>query len=406
MHIPQEQQTSSLDLFSHKLQQEVQVADILLFTMSLKLPTFEISYTSPSSLASATIDVHNINTSTPISIHPADETSLSSIEIGDTHTPTNIRRRKLREVPLHSILKNGPNRTQLQPNTSYYSTISDTPRTQKADMELSLSRNARVLFSPTKEVVSYFADYNNFTVDLTKLDDEGEHSIPRNSSQPRPPIRNQLWTDPSVPYVLLLYLQLLCNIILVSVVIYLIYVLIVNIRADVRHKIDMYTSDAIREITRCSRDFYRNKCSTDGNVRAPALEQVCTKWEKCMNRDPQQIGRSKITAETFADIVNGFFKPISWKSLFMFSTLLFGSFFVTNVAFGSYRKGPIIRKSESAKIEDLQQRIKEQEKQLESRQHVLPATPPSQFVGNDYDPILNDSLISYNSPLMSKRARG
>lgn len=347
--------------------------------MSQKHPTFGLSYLSPSSLATATIDVQNIDTSTPINIRNdnADQPSLDSIEIGDEFTPTNMRRRN-KNTPLPSILKNSSsNRSLAQPaNSSYYSTLSDT----KQDPGLDLPARQRVLFSPTKEVVSYFAESRKeFRVDLTNLDEDVDGAICSNDRQPK----TWLWTDPSVPYVLLLYLQLLCNVLLVLLVVYVLYVMVVNIRADVRHKIEIYTSDAIQEISKCSRNYYRNKCSTDGNKRAPALEEVCTTWEKCMNRDPQQIGRSKITAETFADIVNGFFRPISWKSLFMSSLLLVASFVVTNFAFGSYRKVPAHR-NEAARIEELEKKLIHQEKLLMARNQVLPATPPSQFISN-YD---------------------
>lgn len=362
--------------------------------MSRKYPTFGLSYLSPSALATVSIDAQNIDTSTPINRNEnGDEPSLDSIEIGEELTPTNVRRRN-RNVPLHSILKNSPNRSQQVPNTSYYSTLSDPLRGDT----LEPPARQHVLFSPTKEVVSYVAESQKaFTVDLTKLDEQDDDNGEALANSKKP-LRSRLWTDPSVPYVLLLYLQLLCNVLLVLLVVYVVYVMVVNIRADVQHKIEMYTSDAIQEISKCSRDYYRNKCSTEENKRAPALEGICTTWEKCMNRDPQQIGRSKITAETFADIVNGFFRPISWKSLFMSSFLLFASFFVTNVAFGTYRKGSTEQNTAVDRIEILEKRIKEQEKLLASQNHVLPATPPSQFISK-YEPILNDSIYS---PLMNK----
>lgn len=310
-------------------------------------------------------------------------TPLSQPEIHeDTLTPTNLRKRNQK---IHSILKNSPNKVH---TTSYYSTLLDSLPT--ANIEHHQAGNARVLFLPTKEVVLYTADYHKaFTVDLTKLEDEVKE--PRQNGERI--AKRHFLNDPNVPHVLSLYLQLFCNLVLVLMVMYLLYLVITNIRADVRHKIEMYTSDALQEISRCSREYYRNRCSNDDdNVRAPALEQICTNWEKCMNRDPLQIGKLKITAETFAEIVNGFFRPITWKSLFMFSFLLVGSFTVTNYSFGSYRRTSHVR--EMAKLQSLEMKIEEQRKQLESRQHVLPATPPSQFIGSNYDPILSESVVA------------
>lgn len=353
---------------------------------------------SPSPLGPACLDGQNIDTSTPLTTNAQDEVNLHS-DIEETLTPTNLRKRHVHNGSLHSILKNSPNKTLAQANTSYYTTNLDSLSANHDTSGQAPCGHARVLFSPTKEVVSYVADYHKeFTVDLTKLDDEVGESGPRTTKPKAKLLRKQLWTDPRVPHVLLLYLQLVCNMILVMVVMYIVYVMITNIRADVRHKIEMYTSDAMHEISRCSRDYYRNKCSNDeSNVRAPALEKVCTAWEKCMNRDPQQIGRSKITAETFAEIVNAFFKPITWKSLLMFTFLLVGSFVVTNVTFGTYRRATHMQ--DSGRLELLERKLADQQQQLEQRQqHVLPATPPSQFIGTNYDPILNDSMISCIQP--------
>ncbi|GAB5593360.1 hypothetical protein Unana1_08260 [Umbelopsis nana] len=45
------------------------------------------------------------------------------------------------------------------------------------------------------------------------------------------------------------------------------------------------------------------------------MEQACRNWESCMIRDPLIVGRAKVSAETFAEIINGFVDPISYKSM-------------------------------------------------------------------------------------------
>lgn len=46
-----------------------------------------------------------------------------------------------------------------------------------------------------------------------------------------------------------------------------------------------------------------------------------------MNRDPTMVGRSRVSAELIGEVVNGFFEPISWKTMvWMLSTpLLFST---------------------------------------------------------------------------------
>lgn len=234
-------------------------------------------------------------------------------------------------------------------------------------------KGARVIFSPTKDILSSsyedgelrtrherasITDTRSQTMMSFGLDDKVE-----DHPEKKPSFGSRLLTDPKVPYVLSLYLQLVINIVVISIIFYMVYTFINTIKADINQKLEIYTREALQEISLCSREYYRNKCSLeDGNKRAPALEQTCTKWSKCMNRDPQLIGRSKITAETVADIINGFMKPITWKSLIFLNIMIFGSLAATNLAFGSYRN--TVSSNEAEELKQLKQRLRAQEAAL------------------------------------------
>eukprot|EP00163_Fabomonas_tropica_P009508 TRINITY_DN1931_c0_g3_i1.p1 TRINITY_DN1931_c0_g3~~TRINITY_DN1931_c0_g3_i1.p1 ORF type:complete len:111 (-),score=12.97 TRINITY_DN1931_c0_g3_i1:171-503(-) len=63
------------------------------------------------------------------------------------------------------------------------------------------------------------------------------------------------------------------------------------------------------------------------------MQKPCMNWETCMNRDPTVIARTKISAETLAEIINSFVEPISYKTM-VFFTLFIASFMVlSNLAF-------------------------------------------------------------------------
>lgn len=209
-------------------------------------------------------------------------------------------------------------------------------------------RNNRVCFSPTKEIVSFNNDEDaTYTVNVDRMDD-GHSGDKRGFSL----------ADPRIPYMVLLYAQLLFNLLLMGIVAYVMVVFVLTLRGDIKRKIEVFTMDAIKEISRCSRDYYKNKCLV--HERAPALEDQCIQWEKCMNRDPQSIGRSKITAHTFGEIVNSFLQPISWKALFLCNILVFGAFFLVNFVFRSYRQQTDVQTEE--KIRVLEQRLGETER--------------------------------------------
>jgi hypothetical protein len=65
----------------------------------------------------------------------------------------------------------------------------------------------------------------------------------------------------------------------------------------------------------CAKNYVENRCNGEDGKRLPALEAVCNNWERCMNRDPAKIGRAKVSAQTLAEIFNGFIEPISFKTM-------------------------------------------------------------------------------------------
>lgn len=242
---------------------------------------------------------------------------------------------------------------------------------------------SKVLFSPTKEVKK-FKDFFESSDDLTTVEFDHKPDKPRHSEPNFQDIDKSLLqrilTDSNIPYVLSLYLQLMFNLIIIGLICYFIVIFIQTIKSDINNKVDIYVSDTLQEISKCSREYYRNKC--DNAKIPPLLENKCTEWSKCMNRDPQLIGRSKLTAEIFADIINGFIRPISWKSIFFLIALLIGSLVTTNFVFNNYRN------PHNMKIDNLELIIKQQNKVIESLKDW------------DYlDPIDDDSI---ESPLLKK----
>lgn len=124
------------------------------------------------------------------------------------------------------------------------------------------------------------------------------------------------------------------------------------VNVDIQHKTHLYTSNINLEIDRCRREFARNRCnSVSGQRRIPALENMCAKWQACMDQDPAHVGTGRIAAETFADIVNGFFVHTTWKALVFLSCIVVGCVVLSNVAFGSYRRLYVPRRPVYERIE-------------------------------------------------------
>ena len=123
-----------------------------------------------------------------------------------------------------------------------------------------------------------------------------------------------LESHPNLPHILSYYAQFLLNFFLVSVVIYMIYAFWSTIRSDVDEKSKEAASEILVEMAICARDFKDNKCDQP-EARVPAMESICNSWGKCMQRDPTMVGRARVSAHTFAEIINNFFQPISAKAM-------------------------------------------------------------------------------------------
>ena len=118
---------------------------------------------------------------------------------------------------------------------------------------------------------------------------------------------------PNLPHILSYYAQFLLNLFFVLCMMYVFYLFFSTIRSDVDIKSRDVVSETVVEIAVCAREFKENRC--DRSTRVPAMETVCDNWEKCMNRDPSQVGRARVSAETFAGILSNFIDNLSLKTM-------------------------------------------------------------------------------------------
>lgn len=118
---------------------------------------------------------------------------------------------------------------------------------------------------------------------------------------------------PNLPHILSYYAQFLLNVFIVFFMMYLVYSFWSTIRSDVDMKSHEVASETLVEMAACTREFKDNKC--DRADRVPAMEIVCNNWEKCMQQDPTKVGRARVSAKTFAEILNSFVEPISIKTM-------------------------------------------------------------------------------------------
>lgn len=124
---------------------------------------------------------------------------------------------------------------------------------------------------------------------------------------------NYIESHPNLPSVLSFYAQLSVNLFIAGLMIFGIYTFWTTVRSDVDNASELERSLAVAEISKCAQDYVINGCANKN--RAPVMEIPCNEFDLCMNRDPNSVGRARISAHTFAQIFNSFIEPISYKAM-------------------------------------------------------------------------------------------
>lgn len=125
---------------------------------------------------------------------------------------------------------------------------------------------------------------------------------------------------PTLPHILSFWAQLMLNLFLIASIMYVLWSFWATIRADVDKKSSEAVAELMAEMAVCAQQYTANRCVRA--ERVPAMETVCENWERCMNQDPRNVGRARVSAHTFAEIFNGFIEPISYKAMVSFLSLL------------------------------------------------------------------------------------
>lgn len=159
---------------------------------------------------------------------------------------------------------------------------------------------------------------------------------------PSPPTQTHLpiWglSDPRLPYLITLWVQVILNIIIVSVALYWVWKLVSTIADDVQHKRQQQIAELFRRKVVCTRHYEENFCGTAD--MPDIIADKCAKWQQCMKNDPYHdiIGLSSTVAQTLADIVNSFANPLSVKALIVMLIIVAGAIAVMNFAFSLFRR--------------------------------------------------------------------
>ena len=116
---------------------------------------------------------------------------------------------------------------------------------------------------------------------------------------------------PNAPSILINYLQLLSNLLIVLMSMYVVWSLWCGILGDVDKGVNESRAEAMLEIASCRKDWVALRCED----KLERTREVCENIAKCIARDPETVARAQVSARTFARIINDFAEPISLKAM-------------------------------------------------------------------------------------------
>ncbi|KAF9894428.1 hypothetical protein FE257_007931 [Aspergillus nanangensis] len=123
-----------------------------------------------------------------------------------------------------------------------------------------------------------------------------------------------LEAHPNVPSILSWWAQLVVNLCVFSLTVYLAFGFVSAIRAEIEQAADEVSDTILAEI-----------------------ETVCENWDRCMKRNPEKVGRAKVSAHTMAIIINSFIDTISWKAIVIAIVSISTFTIASNWSFHSFR---------------------------------------------------------------------
>lgn len=118
---------------------------------------------------------------------------------------------------------------------------------------------------------------------------------------------------PNMPSILSWWAQLMLNVTIFSIAVWVVWSILQSIRSEFNHRAELESGSILTQIHQCAKDYLNNGCESPH--RAPALTTLCNDWQKCMDRDPAKVAHAQLSAATMAIIINSFIEPISWKAV-------------------------------------------------------------------------------------------
>ncbi|KAJ2975282.1 hypothetical protein NUW58_g8403 [Xylaria curta] len=126
---------------------------------------------------------------------------------------------------------------------------------------------------------------------------------------------------PDAPNVLGYWLGLGFNVVCVTGTVWILWIILVSLRADFKTAQSAVRSGIVDEMETCRQDYVKNKCFPEHD-RVPAVKVLCEEWFACMNKDPDYLKRVQLGAKNIVEIINEIVETMSYKTIILLVLLL------------------------------------------------------------------------------------
>lgn len=125
-----------------------------------------------------------------------------------------------------------------------------------------------------------------------------------------------LHDHPNLPAILSYWVQLAWNVVIFSVATGVVLGFLWSIKDDIDQAADSKRTELMAEIIACREMYNQNRCGAQD--RPPALNDVCTNWERCIDQNPTRVARATVSVQTVSQIISTFVDSISLKAFVRF----------------------------------------------------------------------------------------
>ncbi|KAF1798130.1 Di-sulfide bridge nucleocytoplasmic transport domain-containing protein [Mucor lusitanicus] len=153
---------------------------------------------------------------------------------------------------------------------------------------------------------------------------QNEHAIQRLNVQ-----RLTQYFTPDAPIIVGSYVRVILHSVGIGIILFVLYRILESFTDEIQARYH-YEMDELAERARiCHQNYVNHNCGP--HLKGAVWQSFCDEWDRCRQFQAHTVGKTKIAAQVFGEVMNGFVEPLTLKAMLIICLLLFGFFIVTSL---------------------------------------------------------------------------